>query len=85
MGDLAEALEEMTEQNVFVGVEGTSIKKLILIGGNKRLEMELATTRRQLAEQVGELDFYINNPSTVVIGWNINLNFLIHFQKFYQK
>ena len=81
MGDLAEALEEMTEQNVFVGVEGTSTKTLILIGGNKRLEMKLATTRRQLAEQVGEIDFYINNPSTVVIGWNIK-NLFSHLLKY---
>ena len=71
MSELAEALEELADSNIFIAVEGTVSKRLVVIGGNKRLQMDLSNDERQLAEQLGEIDFYINNPNKVLIGWDL--------------
>jgi DNA polymerase I-like protein with 3'-5' exonuclease and polymerase domains len=71
MNELATALEGMAKGNVFVSVEGHKSKKIVLIGSNKRIEVELSSERRQLAEQIGELDYYINRPKMLVIGWDL--------------
>lgn len=80
MSELAKALEELVDSNIFVAVEGTVGKKLIVIGGNKRLQIDLSNDERLLAEQLGEIDYYINNPQKVIIGWNLK-NLFSHVKK----
>ena len=59
MSELAQALEQLVDSNIFIAVEGTVSKRLIIIGGNKRVQIDLSSDRSQLAEQLGEIDFYI--------------------------
>lgn len=71
MSELAQALEQLVDSNIFIAVEGTVSKRLIIIGGNKRVQIDLSSDRSQLAEQLGEIDFYINDPNKVLIGWDL--------------